>query len=117
MRRVSAVMVAAAAVTGVGCGDVVAPPDATIVLLASRQVISAGSDSAFLSAVVHGADGMPVIDNTCVTFTTTLGTLRRTPHPNAADRYGGDDPIGNGHRFRDGAYSGRNCRSCVPSRS
>jgi adhesin/invasin len=42
----------------------------------SRPQITAGSDSSIITARVFGTNGLPVVDNTLVSFSTTQGTLR-----------------------------------------
>lgn len=47
----------------------------SIVVNASNTQITAGSDSAVISARVYDTNGLPIVDNTLVFFATTQGTL------------------------------------------
>lgn len=54
--------------------DLTAPLESTISISANPLFIAAGSRSA-ITVVISRADGVPVADETVVTFTTTLGTI------------------------------------------
>jgi hypothetical protein len=72
--------VAAAALLGhPGCADVVqlAPPGATMVLIANPPFVAANGGVSVISAIVTEAVGTPVPDGTVVQFFTTLGTIDR----------------------------------------